>query len=161
MMGAVAGQSRFDPLTLPGLMLIIAATAAWSLLFLGGGSVVNIPVLCTGRLLGRIPGGSDLEFALAWLSPSQILAGWGLMIIAMMLPMLSSPIAHVRMRSFQHHRVEAALAFLLGYLGVWLVAAIPLIFIVLMARLSGGDAQFLFITALCLMLCWQWLPLIR
>ena len=57
--------------------------------------------------------------------PSQ-LAGWGLMVVAMMLPKLAMPIEHVCRQSLRRHRVPFSVLFVLGYICSWMVAGVAM-----------------------------------
>lgn len=68
---------------------------------------------------------------LAWLA-----AHWGLMLAAMMLPTLVSPLMHVHQRSFRQRRARAAGLFLVAYLAVWMAVGVLLTALQLLVNLS-------------------------
>ncbi len=47
-------------------------------------------------------------------------AGWALMLVAMMLPTLISPIHHILDRSFKRRRARSILLFVVGYAAIWM-----------------------------------------
>lgn len=49
-----------------------------------------------------------------------MLTDWGLMLCAMMVPLLRAPISHICDRSFPHRRVRAIGLFLFGYAALWM-----------------------------------------
>lgn len=54
----------------------------------------------------------------------SLLAGWVLMVIAMMLPKLISPIQSIYSRSFKHLRFTLALSFVFGYVAIWTLVGV-------------------------------------
>ncbi len=52
------------------------------------------------------------------------LIGWGVMVVAMMLPKLIIPIQYIYMRSLKRRRLLSSLLFVLGYITSWMVAGI-------------------------------------
>jgi len=67
--------------------------------------------------------------------PSSVTLAWVLMLLAMMTPMLASPLRHVIDRSFAQRRAWAVVLFLAGYLGAWVVAGAAIIPLALALRL--------------------------
>lgn len=67
---------------------------------------------------------------------ASLAAHWGLMLAAMMLPTLVSPLMHVHQRSFRQRRVRAALLFLAGYAAVWTLAGALLTLVQLLVNAS-------------------------
>ncbi|MBV9924023.1 MAG: DUF2182 domain-containing protein [Acidobacteria bacterium] len=53
---------------------------------------------------------------------SSLAAGWALMLVAMMSPMLVTPIRHVLERSFKRRRARSVTLFVVGYAAVWMAA---------------------------------------
>jgi predicted metal-binding membrane protein len=62
--------------------------------------------------------------------PATQLAGWGLMVIAMMLPKLIMPVQHIYAHSFRHRRLTLSLVFILGYVAVWMAVGIAMIAVI-------------------------------
>jgi len=139
-------------------IMLGASAAGWALLVLGGPTTLSLPDLCTGRLIASIPSGAELTYALAWLSPSALTASWALMVVAMMLPLVGSPLAHVRNRSFTKDRASAILAFISGYLAIWMVGGVVLVGFSLLARLSLTKPSLPALTAFTLAVVWQVTP---
>ena len=57
------------------------------------------------------------------------LVHWIAMVIAMMFPLLREPIRRVQFRSFPERRASATLLFLGGYLAVWAMAGLPVVWL--------------------------------
>lgn len=102
---------------------------------------------------------SDKIFAL--LEGSELFSltcGWVLMVGAMMTPMLTRNVAHVRARSMPALRTAGTAFFFLGYLAVWLLAAIPAAVIMIPVELvqpAGGPA---FASIALVPILWQFSP---
>ena len=90
---------------------------------------------------------------------SNLMIGWILMVFAMMLPKLISPIQHIYERSFKRKRFSSAVLFILGYAIVWIVVG----FIMNLAILSfnvlipGSYMPAIVIGAIALI--WQFSPI--
>jgi predicted metal-binding membrane protein len=104
-------------LTLAGLSL-----AAWVMLLMGGANAIDA-LLCTSADRRGI--GSPLPL-LVFASPASLVAGWALMVLAMMPPLIALPLLHVRAQSLARRRRRAMLLFAAGYGSVWLAAGLLL-----------------------------------
>jgi predicted metal-binding membrane protein len=99
------------------LVLGSAGVAAWAMLALGG-SGLTLPALCSAGAPGTVP----FDLALALNSPAKLAGEWALMVAAMMSPVVTEPLRHVRQRSFAKRRPRAMALFLVAYAAVWMVA---------------------------------------
>lgn len=103
-------------LSLAGLSL-----AAWMALLTGGADTVGA-LLCApahAQVASPLP-------LLALVSPASLAAAWGLMVVAMMLPLITLPLLHVLEQSLARRRPRAMLLFAAGYGSVWLAAGLVL-----------------------------------
>ena len=101
---------------LGGLSLV-----AWVALLSGAADTVGA-LLCASadlRILSPLP-------LLAFASPASLVAGWALMVLAMMSPLIARPLLHVREQSLARRRRRAMLLFAAGYGSVWLAAGLLL-----------------------------------
>lgn len=73
--------------------------------------------------------------------------GWALMVLAMMLPFTRDSLLRTAERSYRQRRARAVLAYLAGFLGVWLL---PLIVLLPLRRYPLGH-EALLATGLCLL----------
>src|SRR6185503_15541907 len=89
------------------VLLLSAAAWIWLLLDPGGS---GMQTHC---------GAASLQALLAMNPPAVLLAGWSVMLVAMMAPALVLPIAQLRMRSFKRRRPRAVALFIVGYATVW------------------------------------------
>lgn len=55
---------------------------------------------------------------------STQLIGWGLMVVAMMLPKLIMPVQYIYMRSLKRFRFLFSLLFVFGYMAIWMIAGV-------------------------------------
>lgn len=92
--------------------------------------------------------------------PSMGMAtGWAVMLVAMMLPVMATPLRHVRDRTFADRRLRAMTLFLAAYFAVWMAAGAVLIPLsLLVRRLSQASPAPAIATALAVLL-WQAAPL--
>jgi predicted metal-binding membrane protein len=96
---------------------------------------------------------------LAFTSPAALVAGWALMVAAMMPPLIVRPLLHVRAQSLARRRTRAVLLFGAGYGSVWLAAGLvlqPLAW--MLASLAPSAPWFGVAAAALLALLWQVSP---
>lgn len=118
--------------------------------------VAGIP-LCSEDGGGLSPFALDLLLAVNPI-PSLI-AGWALMLVAMMSPLLIGPILHVMGQNFKRRRWRSVSLFLIGYFTVWMVVGIFSMAMVLMLFLL--IPQYLGVAALVagiIAVIWQCTP---
>lgn len=113
----------------------------------------NIP-LCTEPEPSLTP----LEMLLEMNPFHWQLLGWGLMVIAMMLPKLSLPIQFVYLRSLPRFRGLNCSLFSLGYLLAWMVAGVFLLIIIMACSLWMPFSYVPALIAFAIALVWQFSP---
>jgi predicted metal-binding membrane protein len=84
-------------------------------------SVAHCPVTDAGASL------ASFQMLLVMNPPSSLLAGWALMLVAMMLPTLAAPIGHIVERSFKRRRARSIALFIFGYAAIWMAAGAVLL----------------------------------
>jgi len=107
------------------------STIAWILLLAWPGSLTHCPVTTSGALLWT----ASLQMMLAMNPPGLLAAGWVLMLMAIMAPVLIPPIRHVWLQSFKHRRARSIGLFIAGYAAIWLAMGVLLVGIELAAAL--------------------------
>jgi predicted metal-binding membrane protein len=107
------------------IMLGSISFAAWLMLASGNGGIVP-PVFCSTGPPWSIPFSDYFELAIAFNSPATLAIDVGLMIAAMMSPLMATPLRHVRDRSFSRRRNREMLFFVAGYATVWITAGVAL-----------------------------------
>ena len=128
------------------LPLGAACLAAWVVLAAGAAGSATI-ALCTAW-----PESPGLR------SPARLAAGWALMVVAMMTPLLVAPLRHLRDRGFARRRTRAMLLFVAGYLTVWLAAGVALRTLALMPRWGVAAPAVWYGLALVAAVSWQVSP---
>jgi predicted metal-binding membrane protein len=118
------------------LPVLGAAAAAWILLLLRpGGSGTSAGICCVPASSGTPYTLESLRQVFQQYQPFALLMAWLLMLVAMMAPMLVSPLQHVLDQSFARRRARAVLFFLAGYIGIWMVAGIVILSMALAVRM--------------------------
>src|SRR5258708_15070972 len=107
------------------LALGSASLIAWSVWWFYG-SDLTLPAFCSAGTPWAESLSVSFNLALLFNSPSQIAAGWALMIAAMMSPLIVAPLRHVRDRSFATPRAPATLLFFAAYMAAWLGSGVAL-----------------------------------
>ena len=113
--------------------------AAWLLMALDG-RVLALPVLCSSALWA-IPLPASFELALVFNSATDLALGWGLMLVAMMTPLVMAPLRHVYDRSLARRRARSMLLFAAGYIVVWMTAGAALAALALTLRWAMPDRR--------------------
>jgi predicted metal-binding membrane protein len=102
------------------LAVTVLSLAAWLALLMGGADTLGA-LLCAP---------ADAHVApwplLAFASPAALVAGWALMVAAMMPPLIVRPLLHVQVQSLARRRTRAMLLFGAGYVSIWLAAGLVL-----------------------------------
>jgi predicted metal-binding membrane protein len=152
------------------LVLRSFARAPWPLLFASAGVGLSVsaygaghatlPVFCgAGTALLLSSGWPDaLELALVLNPPARLWADWALMLLAMMPPLLATPLMHVWRSSLPRRRVRALCHFVFGYGSVWMAAGPILISLALLLQLVAGEGAWAFIGTLLLATVWSASP---
>jgi predicted metal-binding membrane protein len=109
------------------LMIIAISVIVWILLLYNPGNIMTIEH-CHVSASG--PSAKSLRMLLDMNPFSSQLLGWGLMVIAMMLPKLIIPIQFIYARSLKRLRFLCALLFVLGYLCIWMFAGVFMILVI-------------------------------
>jgi predicted metal-binding membrane protein len=99
-----------------------------------------------------------LRFLLSGTESIALFLGWILMVAAMMTPMLTRNVAHVRARSISAIRTWGTAFFLFGFLALWLLVGIPFIGILFLTELMQSHAIVTVSTALLISVLWQFSP---
>jgi predicted metal-binding membrane protein len=108
-------------ITIP-ILLVSAIT--WMVLLVNPGSTMTIahcPVTDSGASV------DSFRMLLAMNPPASMMAGWALMLVAMMSPTLIAPVRHVVERSFKRRRARSVTLFVFGYAAIWMLAGAVLL----------------------------------
>ena len=135
-------------------MLLISA-AAWLWLLFGPGSML---AHCPAAGSGLVPLAASLQMFVAMNPPASIAAGWALMLVAMMSPVVIPPIRHIRLRSFAHRRGRSILLFVAGYSAVWMAVGAVLLAIAAAVRWFAPQSYLPAAGAALVAVVWQFSP---
>lgn len=86
------------------------------------------------------------------------LMGWGLMVVAMMLPKLIMPIHDICRRTFKRRRLSSALLFVLGYITVWMTLGVIMIGVIFALHLLMPGSYIPAIVLGIITVVWQCSP---
>ena len=135
------------------VLLISAVT--WVLLLAEPGSMVaHCPVTNSGAM----PLPASFQMLLAMNSPASLAAGWAVMLVAMMSPVLIPPIRHIRLRSFTHRRARSIVLFAAGYAATWMALGGVLLAVELAVKLFRPQSYLPAAGVVLMALVWQLSP---
>lgn len=137
------------------ILILLLSAITWVMLLVNPGSIMTLahcPVTDSGASL------ASLQMMLAMNPVSSLLAGWALMLVAMMAPTLLSPIHHVRERSFKRRRVRSVALFVAGYAAVWMAAGVVLTAALLLLNLLAPQSYLPAVVVGVFALVWQCSP---
>lgn len=147
----MAGRDQLARLRHP---LLLTSAVAWILLLAAPGTLAHCPVGMSGGATWR----ASLHMLLAMNGPLSLAAGWVLMLVAMMTPVLIPPIHHVRLQSFRNRRVRSVGLFLAGYVAIWLTASPVLLAVEVAAAALFARQSYVAVVATLGALIWQFSP---
>ncbi|WP_460473396.1 copper chaperone [Emticicia fontis] len=105
------------------------------------------------------PSNASLKMLLAMNPFSSLLTGWGLMVVAMMLPKLIFPIQLIYASSLKRQRLLSSLLFIFGYIGVWMIVGSFMIAIILGVHLLMPGSYIPAIVLGIIAIIWQFSPI--
>jgi len=130
---------------------------AWLMLAFGG-SAFSLPAFCSAETWSALPLSVSLDLARVSNTFVQLLLGWALMVMAMMLPRALLPLWHVRERSFARRRARSMLLFVAGFVAVWMTVGVILEMAAWLLRWAVPVAFAGFALAGAIALVWQVSP---
>lgn len=90
---------------------------------------------------------------------SSLAAGWAIMLVAMMAPVLIWPVHHIRLRSLKHRRARAVALFAAGYAAIWIALGGILVTIDLFVMRLAPHSYRAAVVALLVAAVWQCSPI--
>ncbi len=138
------------------ILVLLMSAITWMMLLVNPGSIMTLahcPVTDSGA--------SPVSFhMLLEMNPiSSLMAGWALMLVAMMSPTLIAPIRHIRERSFKRRRVRSGTLFVIGYAAIWMAAGGVLIAAMLMLSLLAPQSYLPAVVVGVIAFVWQCSPI--
>ncbi|WP_299682068.1 DUF2182 domain-containing protein [uncultured Dokdonia sp.] len=90
---------------------------------------------------------------------SGLMIGWIIMVVAMMLPKLISPIEHIYLKSLKRKRISSIILFITGYVFIWTIVGLfmNLIIVTLTNKMPGSYIPALIIGGIAIV--WQFSPI--
>jgi len=135
--------------------LVTVAAAAW--VILAGAGHSELAAFCSTTAAAALSL-DRLAFAVAFAPFGHLAWEWGLMIAAMMLPMLTGPVGHIRARSLPRRRWQALAIFMAGYCTIWLACGVPIMMAMLAVRAIEPAAAFTTALVIAIAIVWQCSP---
>jgi predicted metal-binding membrane protein len=136
--------------------LLLIGLTGWMLLLASDQQMI-LPGLCLSPDTRSASGG--IEAILAFNPPLTLILGWLPMMLAMMPPLLTQPLAHLWHRSLARRRNRAIVAFAAGYGAVWLAAGIVLTATAMLLKaVTAATGTPALIVAAALVIVWQITP---
>jgi predicted metal-binding membrane protein len=104
-------------------LILLMSAITWVMLLVSSRSITlaHCPVTDSGKSL------ASFQMLLEMNPISSLMAGWTLMLVAMMLPTLIASIHHVIERSFKRRRTRSVTLFVVGYAAIWMAAGVVLL----------------------------------
>lgn len=118
-----------------------------------------IPAFCgdgAARLFAAMGPVDAVSLLLRFNPTDRLILGWTAMMLAMMPPLLATPVMHVWRSSMPRRRPRAIVLFVFGYAGMWLAAGIPMLIGALGLRVATGGGALT--AALAIALAWSASP---
>lgn len=138
------------------ITILLISAIMWMMLLINPGSIMTLahcPVSDSGASL------ASFQMMLAMNPPSSMMAGWALMLVAMMSPTLIAPVRHVIERSFRRRRARSVAFFVVGYAAIWMAAGVVLLAAVLMLNLLVPQSYLPAVGVGIIALVWQCSPI--
>lgn len=147
--------SRRNLIFIRGVILIISIIT-WILLLYNPGQIMTIEH-CHVSASGA--SAKSLKMLLDMNPFSNQLLGWGLMVIAMMLPKLILPIEYIYTSSLKRYRFTLSLLFVLGYISMWVFAGVFMVALIIGFNLWMPQSFLPGIIIGFIALLWQFSPI--
>ena len=138
--------------------ILIVTAVAWLLLLVEPGGMLMF-AHCPASISGAMPVAESFQMLLAMNRPAILAAGWALMLIAMMSPVLIAPVRHIRIQSFTRRRPRSVALFVTGYAAIWMALGGVLLAIELVVILFATQSYPLAAGVLLIASVWQCSPI--
>jgi predicted metal-binding membrane protein len=136
--------------------ILLISAIAWMMLLVNPGSIMTLahcPVTDSGA------SAASFRMLLAMNPVSSLMAGWAVMLFAMMSPTLLAPIGHVVERSFKRRRARSVILFVIGYAVIWMAAGSVLLAAKLLLSLVAPQTYLPVVVVGLIAFVWQCSPI--
>ncbi|WP_294240826.1 DUF2182 domain-containing protein [uncultured Chryseobacterium sp.] len=137
------------------LVILGISMITWLLLLVNPGHIITMEH-CHVSAAG--PSAASLKMLLQMNPFSSQLMGWGLMVVAMMLPKLIVPVQAIYLQSLRRYRLICSLLFVWGYLTIWMVAGVVMVGIIIGLHLLMPGSYLPALGVLIIAVIWQFSP---
>jgi predicted metal-binding membrane protein len=137
------------------ILLLLASLSAWVPFFASWHSLQGM-VHCGSSGLG--PLSVSFNSLLMVNPPATFMAGWAVMVVAMMFPLLTGPTYHICSNCFVHHQRRLTTLFVLSYSFVWMMVGVVLWTVELIGKLLVPGTWLLASIVAIVALIWQCSP---
>lgn len=137
-------------------VIISISILTWIILFFNPGQNMGI-AHCHVSAAG--PSAESWEMLVQMNPISSLLMGWLVMVIAMMLPKLIFPIQQIYAKSFKHIRFPVSFLFVVGYVVVWTIVGLLMVFAILGLNLWFPNSYLPATGVALIALIWQFSPI--
>lgn len=138
--------------------VLVISSVTWVLLLVEPGSM-RVFAHCVAMSSGTTTLPVSFQMLLTMNPPASLAAGWALMLVAMMSPVLIPPVRHIRLLSFTHRRARSIVLFLVGYLAIWMAVGGLLLAIELAFKLFAPRSYLPAGGVVLVALVWQFSPI--
>ena len=138
------------------VVILLISIITWVILIYNPGRIMTIEH-CHVSTAG--PSAPSLKMLLDMNPFSNQLLGWGLMVIAMMLPKLIIPIEYIYESSLKRNRLIMSILFVLGYLVMWLFAGVFMVALIIGFNLWMPQSFVPAIIIGLIAILWQYSPI--
>jgi predicted metal-binding membrane protein len=138
--------------------LLLVTAVSWVLL-LADQSRMHMFAHCPAVSCEAMPFSASLQMLLEMNPPASLAAGWALMLLAMMSPVVIQPLYYIRLRSFTHRRARSSALFLAGYVVIWMMAGSVLLAIELAVNLLAPQSYLTAAAVVLIAFVWQVSPM--
>lgn len=139
-----------------GITISSISIFTWILLLFNPGEIMTIEH-CHVSASG--PSATSLKMMLEMNPFSSQLFGWGLMVVAMMLPKLIMPVQHIYQQSLRRYQFLNATIFVIGYILVWMLAGVFMTALIMGFNLVLPMSFIPGLIVFCSAIIWQFSPI--
>ena len=136
--------------------ILLVSAVTWVMLLINPGSIMTVahcPVTDSGASM------VSLRMLLEMNPISSLMAGWAMMLVAMMSPTLIAPLRHILDRCFKRRSLRSVTFFVVGYAAIWMAAGAGLIAVMLIVNMLAPQSYLAAVVVGIIALVWQCSPL--